>query len=86
MKIELPSEHNLVGGAVDIALEPHYSVQQVAEMWSICEDAAREIFRREPGVLRIERPKERYKRAYTTLRIPLSVMQRVHRRMSAKAA
>jgi hypothetical protein len=70
-------------GASVTALEPHYSVQQVAELWGLCEDAARAIFRSESGVIKIERPKARYKRAYTTLRIPLSVLQRVHRRMSA---
>jgi len=70
----------------DIALELHYSIQQISEKWGLDEDALREIFREEPGVLKIARPAGRYKRAYTTLRIPLSVLQRAHRRMSAKTA
>jgi hypothetical protein len=67
----------------DIARERHYSIQEVAEIWGLCENSVRELFRNEPGVLRIERPKSRYKRGYVTVRIPLSVLQRVHRRMSS---
>jgi hypothetical protein len=70
---------------VSLALEPHYSIQQVAEMWGLSEDAVRDIFRDGPGVFRVERPKGRYKRAYTTLRIPRSVVERVHRRGSNAA-
>lgn len=68
------------------ALEPHYSVKQISGSWRLDEDVVRAIFRDEVGVLRIERPKGRYKRAYTTLRIPLSVLERVHIQMSRKAA
>ena len=67
------------------ALEPHYSVKQLAEMWGLSETAIRDIFRNEPGVFRVARPKGRYKRAYTTLRIPRSVVERVHRRGSIAA-
>jgi hypothetical protein len=69
-----------------IALEPHYSIKQISASWSLNEDSVREVFRSEPGVLKIERPKGRYKRVYTTLRIPLSILERVHRRMSLKVA
>jgi hypothetical protein len=70
---------------IEMALEPHYSIQQVAEMWQLSESAVRDIFRDEPGVFRVARPKGRYKRAYTTLRIPQSVVERVHRRGSNAA-
>jgi hypothetical protein len=70
---------------IEIALEPHYSIQKVSEMWGLSENAVRDIFRDEPGVFRVARPKGRYKRAYTTLRIPHSVIERVHRRGSNAA-
>jgi hypothetical protein len=70
---------------VDIALERHYSIQEVAEIWGLCENSVRELFKDEPGVVRIARPKSRHKRPYITIRIPLSVLERVHRRMSSVA-
>jgi len=66
----------------DGALERHFSIKEIAELWGLCENSVRELFKQEPGVVRIQRPKSRYKRAYTTLRIPRSVLERVHRRMS----
>ena len=62
--------------------ERHYSVAEVAAMWSLSQDAVRKIFQAEPGVMVFGEQASRYKRKYTTLRIPESVMQRVHRRMS----
>jgi len=66
----------------DDALERHFSIQEIAELWGLCENSVRELFKTEPGVVRIQRPKSRFKRAYTTIRIPRSVLERVHRRMS----
>jgi hypothetical protein len=62
--------------------ERHYSVQEIGAMWSLSNDAVRDLFLREPGVLVIGHDGSRGKRAYRTLRIPESVVQRVHRRMS----
>ena len=62
--------------------ERHYSVQEIGTMWGLGTDAVRDIFMREPGVLVIGHDSSRGKRAYRTLRIPESVVQRVHRRMS----
>jgi hypothetical protein len=61
--------------------EPHYTVEQVAEMWNLSRDSVRRMFLSEPDVLKISRPGNRYKRAYCTLRIPQSVLNRVYRRM-----
>jgi hypothetical protein len=55
--------------------ERHYSVAEVAMLWSLSRDSVRRIFRREPGVLVIGD-------RYVTLRIPESVLQRVHRRLT----
>ena len=55
--------------------ERHFSVTDVAKLWSLSRDSVRRIFRREPGVMAIG---ERY----VTLRIPESVLERVHRKLS----
>jgi len=61
----------------------HYTVAEIASMWSLSDDAVRKIFEKEPGVLAIgdTHPRLR-KRRYTTLRIPEDVVARVHRRLS----
>jgi hypothetical protein len=64
-------------------LEPHYTLAQVAEAWGISTDTVRRMFQDEPGVLVIEPAPGRYsRRRYRTLRIPASVADRVHRRLS----
>lgn len=66
-----------------LAHEEHLTVADVCHRWSLSSDAVRRIFADEPGVVRLggER-KGRYKRPYITLRIPASVVERVHRRLS----
>jgi hypothetical protein len=58
--------------------ERHYAVQEVALMWHISPDAIRKLFRNEPGVLILGDKVGRRKRPYTTMRIPQSVLERVH--------
>jgi hypothetical protein len=61
----------------------HYTVAEVATMWSLSSDVVRKIFEKEPGVLILgDTQPRRGKRRYTTLRIPEFVIDRVHRRMS----
>jgi hypothetical protein len=62
--------------------EQHFTVAQIAESWSLSHDVVRKLFEREPGVLVIGDQGSRSKRRYTTLRIPESVVMRVHRRFS----
>jgi hypothetical protein len=63
-----------------VALEKHYSVQEISKSWGLAESKVREMFRNEPGVLgtqlRTLRPR---KRTNVTLRIPESVVIRVHK-------
>jgi hypothetical protein len=66
--------------------QPHFTVEQVAEMWNMSRDSVTRLFREEEGTLKITRPGNRYKRTYTTIRIPESVLNRVYGRMTAKAA
>jgi hypothetical protein len=63
------------------ALEPHFSVQVLAEMWRLDESTIRRIFEDAPGVLRLANERRRSgKREYVTLRIPASVAQREYQK------
>jgi hypothetical protein len=65
------------------AAERHYTVAEVAAMWNLSKDAVRRLFQNESGVLVLgETSPRRRKRMYTTLRIPQSVVERVHSRCS----
>ena len=70
-----------------IEFERHYGVPEIAKIWGLCVDTVREMFRNEPGVLLIEHPERLLarKRTHTTLRIPESVMRRVHRKWTTKS-
>jgi len=64
--------------------ERHYAVTEIAEMWNLSPDKVRELFENEPGVLVLGDRSPRHKRRYVTLRIPRSVVERVHHRLSSK--
>jgi hypothetical protein len=67
------------------ALERHYSVQEIGELWQLSGTTVARLFRNEPGVLKIGRAQQRRgRRSHTTLRIPESVVQRVHRRLTVR--
>jgi hypothetical protein len=67
----------------NVSNERHYSPAEIGEMWNISADCVRKIFEDEPGVLVIGNSiSHRGRRSYTTLRIPQSVLDRVHKRMS----
>jgi hypothetical protein len=69
---------------IGIVGERHYSPEQLGETWNLSADTVRRLFEHEPGVLVIERKRSRARR-YRTLRIPESVAQRVHRRLTNPA-
>ena len=64
------------------AIERHFSVSEVAAMWNLSVDAVRKLFRNEPGVLVVGVVQKCGKRRYRTLRIPESVVARVHHKLS----
>jgi hypothetical protein len=66
--------------------ERHYAPADLAKAWGVSTDLIRDVFRDEPGVLRFANPATRTKRGYATIRIPESVAQRVHTKLSAIAA
>ena len=62
------------------AFERHFSPQELAKVWALNSRTIRDIFRDEPGVLKIGQEGRRSKRDHITLRIPESVAQRVYER------
>src|SRR6266436_921969 len=67
-----------------VHIERHYAVTEIAEMWNLSVDKVRELFQGEPGVLVIGERSPRHKRRYVTLRIPQTVLELVHCRLSSK--
>jgi hypothetical protein len=65
-----------------IAFEKHYFVKDIAELWGFSNDVVRRIFENEPGVIRVGRPEGLHRRKYFSIRVPESVMRRVHRKIS----
>src|SRR6266403_4162921 len=63
-------------------LERHFSVSEISEIWHVSKDTVRRLFCKEPGVLLLGGHSNGRKRRYTTLLIPHSVLERVHRRCS----
>ena len=63
-----------------VALERHYSVPEIAELWAMSEKSVRRLFAGEHGVLEWGTHESARKRGYLNLRIPESVLIRVHQR------
>lgn len=61
-----------------VVTEKHFSVQELAAHWGLGEKTIRNMFWDEPGVLKVKGESGRY----VTLRIPVSVAQRVHQKAS----
>ena len=81
------SEYKMFVVAAPKALERHFRPAEVAKMWAISVDTVRDLFRNEPGVLLFgnDVSKPGRKRAYVSMRIPESVLMRVHLRLSQAA-
>jgi predicted transcriptional regulator len=67
-----------------LADERHYTVQQIAELWGISPQSVRRLFDDEPGVLKLSLPRlVKHTRApKVSLRVPASVLERVHEQWS----
>jgi hypothetical protein len=62
--------------------EKHYTPSELADLWGVSVQTVRELFKNEDGVLKIGSDGTRNRRAYRTLRIPYSVAERVHTKLS----
>jgi hypothetical protein len=77
-----PTPNPAKGQSKEHAKGTDYTVRELAKLWQFSPDKVRELFENEPGVLKIKNPRKKGKRAYTTLRIPEPVAERVRRRLS----
>ena len=67
----------------ELSVEKHYSVAELAKLWQLSEKTIRRMFEKEPGVIVWGVAESRFRRRYRTLRIPATVVVRVHRHLRA---
>lgn len=65
----------------DKAVERHYSVEEIGTLWRLSPRTVRRMFENEPGIIVFGSTGSIRKRRYRTVRIPESVLVRVHRRL-----
>ncbi len=61
--------------------EQHYAPAEIAILWRLDVETIRRLFRNEAGVIVLASAIKKGKRRYSTLRIPQSVLERVHQRL-----
>ena len=66
------------------ATERHYSPNELAELWGVSATTIRRWFDQEPGVIRFGSEGLVNKRRKILLRIPATVVRRVHDRLVVK--
>lgn len=64
------------------AVEAHYSVKQLSELWGFSERTLRWLIEDEPELVTIRRD-SRNKRTYRRVQVPASVAERIHRKLTA---
>ncbi len=64
-------------------VERHYTAGEVADLWRLDVETIRRLFNGEPGIVVLKAPTRKGKRAYRTIRIPQSVLDRVHQRLQS---
>jgi hypothetical protein len=68
------------GVIADIAQEKHYTITEIAKQWHFDYKTVRKMFEEEPGVFLSGPGERRFKRSHISMRVPESVMIRVHRK------
>ena len=67
--------------AVPLPIERHYSPAEIAKLWKFNVETIRRMFLDEPGVVVLQSAVKKGRRSYKTIRVPESVLERVHRRL-----
>ena len=68
--------------ALPSAFEKHYTINELAELWSLGRETVRKLVMTEPGVLKL---RVGPKKAHTFYSIPASVAERIHTRLTNAA-
>jgi hypothetical protein len=69
----------------DKAIERHYSAEEIGKLWGLSPRTVRRMFEHEPGIIVFGNNGSMKKRRYLTMRIPETVLVRVHRRLRKTA-
>lgn len=77
----LSGNHSDDSSIIDQSLERHYSPEDISGMWGLSVRTVRRLFANEPGIIELGQGETLQKRRYFTIRIPESVLARVHRRL-----
>jgi hypothetical protein len=78
----LPTAAPMTTAAAEpIPIENHFTATEVAGLWKFDVETIRRLFDDEPGVVVLQAPAKKGKRPYKTIRIPQTVLDRVHRRL-----
>ncbi len=64
-----------------VSIERHYAPSEVSQIWQLDVATVPRLFRDEPGVLVLQSSIKKGIREYKTIRIPKSVLERVHQRL-----
>ena len=64
------------------AFEKHFTIGELAELWGWGRETIRKLIMNEPGVPKL---REGRKKAHTFYRIPASVAERIHTRLTNQA-
>jgi hypothetical protein len=62
-------------------IERHYTAGEVADLWRFNVETVRRLFENEPGVIVLQTLARKGKRPYRTIRVPQTVLDRVHKRL-----
>jgi hypothetical protein len=65
----------------DVALERHYTISEIAEMWHLEYKKVQRLFMDVDGVLKEVTDGTLKKQRYTLLRVPESIVIQVHRKL-----
>lgn len=68
--------------ATKSAFEKHYTTKEISELWGLSEQTVRRVFEFRDDVLKIKGPTITGRRRYVTIRVPASVLARVHNERS----
>lgn len=66
-----------------LATEKHYTIAEVAELWNLSWSTVRRMLEKETGIVVWGNAGDNKRKRYQTVRIPESVLQRIHNRMRA---
>jgi hypothetical protein len=85
LALSLGREHLRIAETISAtrAIERHYTPREIGSLWKLHPSSIIRMFREEPGVLKIgKKSSKRGRRSHLMLRVPESVLQRVHRRLT----